>query len=298
MESKLHFQSAYTNETRDYKILQKVMVLNSSFIILVNLPLLVFLLYHHKKLLERHTAKYFINIQLIHIMVATFDITRHTYSPGIVVMNNILMTELFLSMLMANGDRYFAISKPFVYQKMTSKKTYLLIAVSWTMVLIELFLLNVFHVTKQLVLELSLTILMAVSITVLTYSNIVIWFIARKHAISIAQNSVNGHRKEAIRRRQLKKSTVSCLLFVGSFVVLYTPFLIHNVIAVTTEFTADPTSPFTVCVVTITSFNGLVDPITYVISNGDIKAKLTSSLKYFKKKQIVQPDNETQTREI
>jgi len=256
--------------------------------IVANLPLLVFLLYNHKKLLKRHTTKYFINIQAIHIiggMKIIFTTTFFNCPSNIAVaLSKILMTEMILSMLMLNCDRYFAISKPFVYQKMTSKKACLLIAASWMIMLVEFVLFIVLNLRRQVVLNVILTILMIISITVLTYSNIVIWFIARKHIDSIAQNSVNEHTRERNRRKHLKKSTVSCLVVIGSFIVLYTPSLIHNVMEA--WFRSTLSDAFTTSFIVIALMNGIVDPLIYVMFNSEIKSEIVNSLPVLKKKKV------------
>jgi len=269
------------------QVCYNILMVMGSLNVVANLPILLFILYHGKKLLKRHTTKYFINIQLTHIIFGgkiIFTSTSTSRSNITVAVSKILLAEMILSMLIMNCDRYFAISKPFIYQKMTSKKSYLLIAVSWLLTWIEFILLIVLNLKRQLVLNLSFTILMTVSITVLTYSNIVIWFIAKKHINSIAQNSLNKPVREQIRRQQLKKSTLSCLVVVGSFVVLYTPYLIHNIIVMATEFKARISNAFTFSVMVISLMHGIVDPFLYVIFNGETKSELVSSLPFLKKK--------------
>jgi len=296
-----HHQSKNVSTGKQLDQSYNILLVEGSLNIVANLPILVFLLYNHKKLLVRHTTKYFINIQVIHIVVGVEIILTFMFNFNtniVMTMTKILLTEMIFSMLMLNCDRYFAISRPFIYQKVTSKKVYLLIAVSWIIMLVELVLFIALNLKIQVVLNLSLTILMTVSITVLTYSNIVIWFIARKHIHYIAQNSVNEPIREIIRRKQLKKSTLSCMVIVGSFVVLYTPSFIHNITVVTTDFKARFSNAFTTSILVISLLNGIVDPLLYVMFNNEIKSEIVNSLPFLKRRRIIKVVRKTQNTEM
>ena len=250
------------------------------FIILLNLIAFILIVMKWKKVGHIHTTKYFISIQLTHLLFAItafFEGERITRLE--IILNNGFILVLFITMICSNVDRYFAICHPFRYQKtVTTKKTVGLIVAIWIIAII--FILNMhFQRYKRhanfLILTASTTTMLSIAIVVLTHSNIAIWLVARRHVSTIARNSVDGNTqtKEKVRRKQLRKSTLTCILMVTSFLIFWFPFLIRLTIALSNPKLkmvrwGGSLSKISIMIIHL---NPITDPIIFVLLNKSLR---------------------------
>ena len=129
------------------------------------------------------------------------------------------------------------------------------------------------------------TVLKSFSIAALIYSIITLWCVARKHIIHIAQNTVSiivtGNLIEIKRRKRIHKSTKTCLLMVSSFIILWTMFLIQNIVKLTARnmLSLSQKNLMSAVVKILVNMNMLVDPIIFVVFNTQLRQVVVRSLR-------------------
>ncbi|XP_066932356.1 melanocortin receptor 5-like [Clytia hemisphaerica] len=252
----------------------------AGLIIFLNLIAFILIVKKWKKVGRIHTTKYFLNIQLTHLafaIVACLEGSRITRLE--IILSNGFILVLFVTMICSNIDRYLAICHPFRYQKTaTTKKTIGLIITIWIFAII--FVLNMYFQGYKrranfLILTITTTSTLSIAMVVLTYSNIAIWLVAKRHVSCIARHSVdaNTQNKEKIRRKQLRKSTLTCMLMVTSFLVFWSPFLIYLLIALSNPKIkklnwGETLSRITIMIIHL---NPISDPIIFVLLNKSLR---------------------------
>lgn len=250
---------------------------DSALIILLNLIIFSFLVYHKRRPLYRSSTYLFLNLQLGHIIMSS--LTYLKLDTDIVIFNNALLLQMFLCMLISNKDRYSVILNPLVWQSKT--KIMSLIVASWAFsgsfaaVIIWYFRHRIF------ILYCCMATILAFSIIVLTILNLRVWLLARRHRSDIIRNMVGSHTlTEQRRRKQLKKSIIGFLMIVATYAIFWTPSLVHILLHLFTDgFYAHVFDPFTFAVEMIAMCNGIIDPIIFVLFNKDVKRALCRKLK-------------------
>lgn len=162
-----------------------------------------------------------------------------------------------------------AIQYPYRYEAMECKMVYRAIVVSWLIPLIFTGVGLCIKTNDKLIekkLHVTSTIVICASITVLVATNLKVHHIAKQAAQTLTKKK---HSK-------VLKSTYVCFVLVGSFVVLWFPFLVHNVLTLCGVYVADSNKTTTRVVVQIAFLNSVLDPVLYVFFRKDVKREIAN----------------------
>ena len=216
---------------------------------------------------------FFMNLQIVHIILSITGIIHIFYSSNRVevILNNGFLIEMFFSLMLTTVDRYVAISYPYTYEKLTTKEVLVAITCSWIIPIVFLVLAFTLKATQQH-LTIITTVAIAVAAVTLTISNARIYIIAKRHAIAIT----------GTKGKKVLKSTYVCFAIVFSFVFLWLPYLVHNVMVLANRHEPcgkEGVSTFTRGVFQTALVNSLLDPILFVAFRRDMKKALKGTLR-------------------
>ena len=235
----------------------------------LNATLLFFILCR-PKLRTKHSNRFYVNLQIVNILICGSVISGIVFveSRNEAIINNALLMTKFLCLTVKSGDRYTAINFPYKYEKLTTEVTFAIIACTWIPGL-AYGVSGIFVTINEKELQVISSVLFLMSAVVLTASNVKIFLIARVHGARLKKN----------KNKMVLKSTYVCISIVLSFVLLWIPFFVHNILALIGVYKPACDKIFTITSVQIGLLNSLLDPILYVGFHKDAKTELRKSLK-------------------
>lgn len=238
--------------------------------LIINLALLAFLL-KEPKLREKKSNKSFINLLIVHCFLSILTMIAGFYTSSTKrIFKNGILIQMFLCLMINSIDRYINIKYPFKYQSIPTKHVIMVSIISWLVPLTSIVCsacirMTAYHCTVVC------TIMIVVATTFLVITNINIYKIARRHSVAIIkQETVNAKKKPSNSLKHHKASLV-CFSIVTSFIVLWFPYFVHNVMIMMNAYVPSDSNSFTLAVVKIAFLNSLFDPILFVVFNKGIK---------------------------
>ena len=112
------------------------------------------------------------------------------------------------------------------------------------------------------------TTLISVAIVVLVATNFKLLFVARKHFQDIKKTLVR-EKKSIIKRNS--KATFTCIVMVASFIVLWSPQLVHNILSLIGIYRAGNDKLPTQIVWLIAMIDSIVNPFIHMCFNRGIR---------------------------
>jgi len=231
-----------------------------------NLILFCFLI-SNRKLRGNKTNKYFINLQVVHLILsisgAMCILLPKDFPEEEIILNNGLLIEMFFSLIMTTGDRYMAIGYPYFYQTITTRRAIQVIVSSWIIPILFTGVALYCGIRDKRMTIVS-TIIIAMATIVLTVSNLKVYMIAKKTAKTLTKN----------KNTKILKSTWVCFVLVSSFIVLWFPYFIHNILTISGVYEADSNKTATRILVQVAFLNSVLDPIFFVLFRKDVKKEV------------------------
>ena len=246
-------------------------LVTSALSLLVVIPLLVFIL-SKRKLRMKKSFQLFVNLLLLHIL---FHITRFTsnFLPPtsedvVVILNTCLLVSMFLGLMLLSMERVLLIMCPFTYRHFTTAHCIAVIVSSWLPMVVFLIVLLGIRATQE-TLTIITTSLIVIATVVLTFSNLLIYRAARSHY---------RFKRKMIRRpsepKRMLKASYVCFAIVASFVLLWLPYLIHNIMALANVYQPSAHKLFTKFVEHFALLNAIVDAVLFIWISREMKREL------------------------
>ena len=246
--------------------------IQSTLIFLLNAALLVVIV-TRKKLRCNKSYQFFVNLQLIHMMLGIACIITNLYSLfGDHIINNALLLSMFCSLMVTTVDRFVAIKFPFRHKSLTSGGVILILSCSWVPTIIFVTIATTIGITTDRM-KLIHVIMIAVAATVLAASNIMVYIVAKNHDIFIKENSICRRRKYGPHNRFLKASYV-CFAIVFTFIMFWSPYCIHDLLELTETYIPSKGSVFSIAAEQISLLNSLIDPILFSYLSKHVRQEL------------------------
>ena len=260
-------------DSKSQKIISVIYQTQGSVTILIISMLFVFLV-QHPKLRNRNSTKLFMNLQLVQFcMACTTIVAQHTRGDNITqCINNGFLLALFLGMLMVTVDRHAQIHRPMVYQNVRTKQILLVVIATWLLAAIfdaVILARSTFH--SQLFLTYLSTVLLLTTHVVLVFTNISVVMVAKRHQKHIQSMYKTSSIDSVRRHKQSLKATKTCITIVGSYLLLWLPFLIHNLLSIGGYYIADGRRLFSQLVEIVALSNAIVDQMLFVAFHKEVK---------------------------
>lgn len=287
VDSRRNKSSVSTEIQSSNQILQ---IVQSTLIIIFNTMLLILLL--KRTLLRRKKSfQFFLNLQLIHILLGTISILSiffRVFNDHII--NNGILLAMFSSLMITTADRFIAIKYPFFHNSITSKVVVIVVMTSWMPTIIFLVVTSAVGGITSQNLKVVHVIMIASASTVLAVSNILVYIVAKKHEQFLKENSANRKQTE----KSTLKATYVCLCIVLSFIVFWLPYCIHDILELIGSL--DGGSGFDIIVEQIALFNSLIDPILFVCLSKLVRKEISHIVQLVRR--IVCRDEESFSTEL
>ena len=269
------------NNTHEHKFLNAIKNVHFAVMvttIVLNIILLL-LIVNQKKLRKKHSSKFFLNLQAVHIGLSISSIiSTFTESSMEMHLYNAFLMMMFLALLMMTCERYLAIKLPYKYGKLTSHVNDIIIC-SWIPPFVFVFLAKIFRHSEQQNVMMGIG-LIAVAAIFLTTSNASIYFTVRKHFNVINKEKLKNSPINLTISKESKrlKSVYVCFAIVFAFLLLWFPYFIYDLLTLTNTYT-DFHEYFIQSVQPIALLNSLLDPILFVCFRHDVKKELRRLLR-------------------
>ena len=274
-----NFKQIYIVNATDINVAE---LSQASLMLWLNIPLLIFIILR-KNLRGKKSHQLFINILIVHTVsssiIISSNLTSNVYMRIYTIINNGLLIEMFQSMILLTCERLLAIKYPFKYADITGKHIMIVVGTSWLLVVAFVGLAIKFNVTQNECSIVSTVLILTAGIT-LTTTNVIIYFIAKKHDTFMKEN-VQRHNKNTTKAVKMLKASFVCFAVTGSFFLLWAPYLVHNLMLLTSVYKPKiDGEDFTKVVDHIAYLHSIVDPITFIwLSNAakkEIKKLVTT----------------------
>ena len=239
--------------------------------------LVVALILSCRKLVRKRSTKFFINLQAVHLILCVLETVAvfHVLQKEAVIVSNGLLVAMFLSMVVVTMDRFILITYPYRYEKLRTYHVAIAISTTWAVSVAFVVLAVAFDVTQHFCTVMSTTLIAGSSLA-LSLSNLNIYRIAQRHAKCIQHEVHDSHTRTRLQKRTVKnlKSLYVSLSIVLSFVVLWSPFFVHNLLVLTRVYVPGNRKLFTQIVEHVALLNCIVDPVLFVVLSKDVKREL------------------------
>ncbi|XP_066929054.1 trace amine-associated receptor 7b-like [Clytia hemisphaerica] len=271
-ETSLRIQHEVVSIAYQTQALIAMILITSLFLFLVK----------NKKCLKRHSTKLFMNMQVAHFWMAiTIIVTQHTYGNITPIVNNGFLLGLFLGMLLATMDRYVQIHSPMTYQHLRSSHVIGVITCSWVLVAIfDSTILSVarFQISQRFFTSLT-TILLLVTYMVLIFTNASVLLVAKRHQENIRSLYKASDVETLKKQKHSLKATKTCVTIVASYLLLWLPFLVHNILSLTDLYQPDGRKLFSQLAEISALSNAIVDQILFVAFHREVKKTVGKCLR-------------------
>lgn len=260
--------SSNATDTRheDAKICFYVFSIQNLLALLINIATITLIL--RKKALRRNKSnKLFINLFSVHILESLTGLVSIFYNQLPESVNNVLLLEMFICMIISTADRYMNITYPYKYARVRNREVFIALVTSW--ILSGLFIIPSFLIKFTKYFDIVVSSILIVATVTLAITNVKIYIIARRHATTIRKNSVT--RPDEMSKKRILKSTYVCFSIVISFIILWSPLFLYNMIGLARVLQPDV---ITCVVLSAARFHPLVDPVLYICFNRDAKREI------------------------
>ena len=238
------------------------------------IPLVIFIM-TRRKLRIKKSHQFFVNLLLMHAMfnVAVIISNLVDYSPAQLIFNCGFIIGMFIGLMVITVDRAVAIKYPFVHADIETKYIVITLLFSWLPTFMFLCLSFLFGVTQYMLTMVS-TVLIIISTIVLILCNGFIYSVAKKHDQFLKDNT--AQQALANKSRKMLKASYVCFAVVISFVILWFPYLVHNLLVITGLYYQSAEKLFTKVVGHVVLLNSIGDAILFVWLSRDTKKELIS----------------------
>lgn len=237
--------------------------------ILINCILFFFIL-TRQQLREKHSNKFFLNLQLVNILISFSVLVGILITDNLteMIINNGLLMTKFLCLVIKTIDRFAAIAYPYKYEKLTKDITLVIIGGTWFPAFIFITTGLLIGITRDGLIIISVVFFLLATV-ILIFANFRIYLIARQHHTRLKKNQ----------NKMVLKSTYICIGIVISFVLLWFPFLVHNIMVLLGHYTPKCNKIFTIVSVQLGLLHCLVEPFLYICFHKDAKVELKNSIR-------------------
>lgn len=254
-------------------------IVQCSFTLILILPLFVFIISRRQKILLKASHKLYTNLIFGHVLlnVVLLATSLIKYSPVEIVLSNALLMATFVTLIVLTIERAILIKFPFRHKDIELKHSRLMITCCWIPTGLFLIFGLVFKINQSAMTLIS-TVLISLALLTLTISNIMIYRAAKKHDNFVKRHTLRRKNDTEDKGKLLKASYV-CFAVVFSFLVLWSPFLVHNILAITNSYHPSMEQAFSEIVGHIGMLNSLVDGMLLIWLNRDINKEVMRFVK-------------------
>jgi len=268
-----------TTEGGEEHILNVILIFESAFVVLLNL-FFITCIGLSRKSRKLKSVKFLLNLQLTHAFMGVTSIVLQEFDVfnELVVLFDALLLQMFLMLLCMTLERYLSVTWPMKFRNLATKYYVYTIALSWIFIIILLAIALSFttRILQEHLVILS-TALIAVSIITLLFTNINMFVIAQRHFKEIFKTSIASKKSKF---RGNMKSTYTCLVIVVSFIVLWLPQLVHNILALNDNYYVSREKKFTRIVWLVALSDSLVNPFIYAIFNRELRQTIRKRVSF------------------
>ncbi|XP_066919508.1 tachykinin-like peptides receptor 86C [Clytia hemisphaerica] len=260
---------------RGHSNMEIIIIFEGAFIVLVNLFFLTCILLKRKTRRMKET-RFLLNLQFTHVLVGVNSFVYYSkgYTESIMIAN-LLLLQVFLGLICMTLERFLSIIYPFKMRQSSTRYHYILISISWLLIglLTALGLVYFEDITghqnnDNRVFLMFSTALVSIAILLLAFTNFKLLLIARKHFKEIGKTLVR-EKTEICKRNS--KATYTCIIIVASFIILWLPQLIHNILSLLNIYQAGKDRLLTQIVWLIAMIDSIVNPFVHMCFNRGIR---------------------------
>ena len=169
----------------------------------------------------------FVNHEILHIFFSIVAIAMESI-PELMYEHNIVYNSffiaIFISLLLMSGERLLKIKLPFLHERIGKRHKLMVMSMSWSVPLMF------FGVT--MVIRISPSYLIAVRVAIFTIGEMLVLVanVIVYHAVLVHDKFVRTNAHSIAVGRGMFKASIICFSLVLSFVMLWSPILVHDVL--------------------------------------------------------------------
>lgn len=248
-----------------------------SFAIIVCNLIPIALISSRKCLRKKHSNKFFLNLQISHLCIGVVNcISQVSNNVQLTFINNALLIQVFIALHLLTCDRFIAIKYPLQKMQVKARSVYLIIICAWLSSILFGIIENVIRVKQDDLAKIRVTTI-TVSMVTLTVFNTVVYKIAKQHV----KNRNNLQNNKTLKQNALRAS-ILCFVTVFSFVVLWLPYLIHDLLTIANLYTPNNVATVTEVTAAIALTNSITDPVLFMIFNKSVHQEMKLIVKPLK----------------
>ena len=184
-----------------------------------------------------------------------------------------MLMEMFFSLILSTCDRFFAIKFPFKHSSVKRKHVVFLLSLTWILSIVFTISSLTIGVT-QYHLAIVSTVLITLATIILSSSNLMVYFIAKRHQVFLKANARRNRNDDSTYDGKVMKASYACFAIVFSFVISWTPFVVHSIMALTHVYHPGSEKVFTLFVEQFALLNSLFDPVLMIVFSNDCQEVL------------------------
>lgn len=266
--------------TNFYSTSDATQTIQSIITFIVNFILFILIL-AQPKLQGKRSHQFFLNLQITHILLSIVIIISEFYPPrwkqlyALAVTENAIIMEMTITLLALTADRLIAINYPYWHNYITIKDILLTVVCCWLPPIIFTGLVLSFHIMKHYI-SAIMTIMIGFAITTLIISNIILLFTAMTRDKSVKRTN-RFHKydeRSVVYTKSMFKASYVCFGIVMTFVLCWSPFLVHNILTLTKDYKACNKKYFTIISIQLVLFKSLLDPLLFLVLSIDARNEI------------------------